>query len=405
VGLELKLTDWQCRIAKPRERAFNLTDGGGFFLQVKPNGSKLWRCDYAFGGKRATANFGPYPITSLVQARHRRNEFKDKIRAGIDPRAKLDDDRPKFDAVAREWFMVNKSKWEPSYSTRVWSRIEDDILPVLGPKAIADIKPPEVLAVLRKVESRDGQSIYTARRLHQFVSTVFKFAIAGGLVEINPAANLHPALKPVPRGKHRAALKEAELPEFFRRLHGTPMDESTRLGLKAVAHVFVRTDEIRFAKWSEFDWGKDVWTIPAERMKMRRELRVPLSRQSRAIFQRLRELADGSELVLPGPYRHKPVSANCLLFALYRAGFHGRATVHGFRSTASTILNESEDPAWDRDAIEHQLAHAPDDAIRAAYDRGERWQTRVRMMQFYSDLLDGHEKRGLATRNLADLLD
>ncbi|PTE12132.1 tyrosine-type recombinase/integrase [Mesorhizobium helmanticense] len=401
MGLEMKLTDTQCRGAKAREKPWNLTDGHGLFLLVKPNGSKLWRCDFAFNGKRSTANFGPYPDTSLAGARELRDDLKRKVKAGINPVTKVEESRPTFEQIAREWFKTNEAKWKPSYSTRFWKRIEVDIFPAFGGTAIAEVKPPVVLTALRMVEEREA--IYTARRVHQFVSVVFKYAIAAGLAERNPAADLHGALKPVPKEKHRSALKETELPTFFARLAGTPMDEATRLGLKAVAHVFVRTAEIRFAKWPEFDFDRDIWTIPALRMKMKRELRVPLSRQAKAVFLRLRELANGAEWVLPGPYRLKPISENCLLYALYRCGYHGRATVHGFRSTFSTIANESETPAWDRDAIEHQLAHAPDDAIRATYDRGERWQTRTRMMQWYSDLLDKHEKVGEAN-DLTDLL-
>ncbi|MER8502364.1 integrase arm-type DNA-binding domain-containing protein [Mesorhizobium sp. M1142] len=397
----MKLTDNQCRQAKPRERPWNLTDGQGLFLLVKPNGSKLWRQDYAFNGKRQTANFGPYPDISLARARDLRDELKRKIESRIDPAAKPGDSRPTFEAVAREWFKAKLPGWKTSYSRRIWKRIEDDILPALGDTAIADIKPKAVLEPLKAIEARDAT--YTARRIHQMVRSIFEFAIASEHIELNPAASLGIVLKPVPKGNNRSALKEAELPEFFVRLTKTPMEESTRLGLKAVAHTFVRTDEIRFGKWSEFDFKKDVWTIPADRMKMKREFKVPLSQQAKAIFLRLRELANGSEWVLPGPYPKKPVSENCLLFALYRCGYHGRATVHGFRATASTILNESESPVWDGQAIEHQLAHAPDDAIRSAYDRGERWTTRVSMMQWYSDLLGKHEKAGLAN-DLSDLL-
>ncbi|MHA6644641.1 tyrosine-type recombinase/integrase [Mesorhizobium sp. A623] len=404
MGMGMALTDAACRNAKPAAKARKLADGRGLYLYVSPNGSKLWRVDYTFESKRRTASFGPYPVIPLAEAREKRDGLKEQVMADIDPAAKAGeqaDSRPTFEQVAREWFKANEKKWKPSYSARFWSRLEGDIFPAFGSKAIADIEPPMVLEALRKIEEREA--VYTTRRAHQFVSTVFRYAIASGMTKFNPAADLHDALKPVPKEKHRAALKESELPQFFQRLSVTPMEESTRLGLKAVTHVFVRTEEIRFAKWSEFDFEKDVWTIPAERMKMKRELRVPLSRQGKAIFLRLRVLANGNEWVLPSQWVHKPVSENCLLYALYRCGYHSRATVHGFRSTFSTIANESESPIWDASAIEHQLAHAPDDAIRAAYDRGERWQIRARMMQWYSDLLDKHEKAGQAN-DLSGLL-
>jgi integrase len=232
------------------------------------------------------------------------------------------------------------------------------------------------------------------------VNLVFKYAIVEGHITNNPAADLHVALKAVPKGKHRSALAESDLPDFFRRLASYDGDRQTVVALKVVAHTFVRTDEIRFAKWDEFEG--DIWRIPAERMKMGREHLVPLSRQSLALFDELRELSKGNEWVLPGQWPHKPISENTLLYAIYRLGLHSRATVHGFRATASTILNESE--LWDRDAIEIQLAHAPDDAIRAAYNRGDRWKSRVKMVQWYSDLLDKHEKAGLAQTDLSELL-
>ena len=395
----MALSDAACRNAKPREKAYKIADGGGLYLFISPSGGKLWRQDYAHEGKRRTASFGKYPAVGLARARDERDKIKAALAEGLDPNAKAPSG-PTFEEVARAWYAANLPKWKTSYSARFWRQIESDILTGIGSTPIVDIEAPKVLELLRAIESRDA--IYTARRIHQMVSTIFRFAIAGGLTKFNPAADLHVALKPVPKEKHRAALKEGELPDFFRRLAKYDGERQTALALKAVAHTFVRTNEIRFAKWSEFDGN--TWRIPADRMKMGREHLVPLSRQARAIFDELRELADGSEWVLPGAYRVKPISENTLLYAVYRMGLHSRASVHGLRATASTILNESEQPIWDRDGIEHQLAHAPDDAIRAAYNRGERWQMRVRMMQWYSDLLDKHEKAGIAN-DLAGLLD
>lgn len=397
----MKLTDNLCRQAKPKAKPWNLTDGHGLFLIVRPNGSKLWRQDYQFGGTRRTASHGPYPQTGLAQARDKADKLREQIRAGIDPAGKPEqprDDRPTFEQVARDWFRTKESGWKTSYGQRIWNRVADDVLPDLGPKPIADIEPPMVLAVLRKIEGREA--VYTARRIHQMVSQIFKVAIAGGITKFNPAGDLHVALKPVPKAKHRAALKEGELPAFFSKLSAYDGERQTAVALKLVAHTFVRTAELRFATWRELEG--DVWRIPAERMKMGREHLVPLSRQAKALFDELRGLAASSQLVLPGVDGKKPISENTMLFAMYRMGYRSRATVHGLRATASTVLNESE--LWDRDAIEIQLAHAPDDAIRAAYNRGERWQTRVKMMQWWSDRLDAHEKAGLA-RDLSDLLD
>jgi len=394
----MPLSDVVCRNTRPAEKAKKLVDGKGLYLYVAPSGGKLWRCDYAFAGKRRTASFGKYPAVSLAQARGKRDDLKQAIAEGRDP-ATPESRGATFEELAREWFKANETKWETSYSDRIWRRVEREVFPTLGPKGVAEIEPREILAVLRSVENREA--IYSARRIHQMVSQVFKYAIVSGHLKHNPAADLNVALKAVPKAKGRAALTAADLPEFFKKLRATPMEESTRFGLLAVAHAFVRTNEIRFAKWGEFDFERAIWTIPAPRMKMKRELRVPLSRQAAAIFLRLRELAGSSEWVLPGVHG-RPVSENCLIYALYRVGYHSRATVHGFRATASTILNESE--LFDPLAIEHQLAHAPNDAIRAAYDRGERWDSRVKMMQWYSDLLEGYE-RDAVRNDFADLLE
>ncbi|MBN9074865.1 MAG: hypothetical protein BGN87_22605 [Rhizobiales bacterium 65-79] len=394
----MKLTDVQCRNAKPRERPYNLTDGHGLFLLVKPNGSKLWRQDHAFQGKRRTANFGPYPATTLAQARDMRDELKQAISEGRDPSAKPEDARPTFEKIAREWFSANVSKWKTSYSARFWRQIERDVFTVVGSKAIADIEPLQILESLRAIEGRDA--VYTARRIHQMVNQICKFAVVSGHIKHNPAADLHVALKPVPREKHRAALKETDLPKFLMKLGNYNGERQTMLALRVVAHTFVRTNEIRFAKWREFEG--DMWRISAERMKMGREHLVPLSRQASALFGQLRMIAGESEWVLPGPRSGKPISENTLLYALYRLGYHSRASVHGFRATASTILNESG--LWRPDVIERQLAHVPEDQIRAAYNRGTFWDERVRMMQWYSDLLDKHEKAGIA-RDFSDLLN
>lgn len=396
----MPLTDIQCRSAKAGAKPQKLADGKGLYLYVAPNGSKLWRQDYSFRGKRRTASFGKYPTVGLAQARQQAAALKDTLTEGRDP-ALLESTStaPTFEVVGRQWFAANRAKWKTSYSARFWRRVENDMFPVIGALPVDDVPPQKILEALRAVEQRDAN--YTARRLHQMTNQIFKFAIVEGHTRFNPAADLHVALKPVPKVEHRAALKEADLPEFFVRLERTPMDEPTRFALKAVAHVFVRTEEIRYATWTEFDFDGSLWAIPAERMKMKREFKVPLSRQAKAIFLRLRELAGDSQWVLPAERGNKPVSENCLLYALYRCGYHRRATVHGFRSTFSTIANDSE--LWEPDAIEHQLAHAPNDAIRAAYDRGERWQSRVKMMQWYSDKLEAIEKKALAN-DFADLL-
>ncbi len=273
------------------------------------------------------------------------------------------------------------------------------MFPTLGSKPIDRIKAEEVLAVLRVVEDRGAHDI--AKRLRQKISAVFCFAIASGRAETDPAAPLKKALRKPPKVKHMAALKAAEMPEFMERLRGFQGDPKTALALELVIHTMTRTNEVRFGRWEEIDG--DMWRIPAERMKAKRDHIIPLSRQSKAILEKLRSLADGSPWIAEGS-RGKPMSENTMLFALYRLGYHSRATTHGFRSTASTVLNESE--LWRPDAIERQLAHVPGDQVRSAYNAALYMDERTRLMQWWSDRLDeweGVSQQPSAT-DLSDLL-
>lgn len=381
----MPLTDAACRNAKPADKPFKISDGGGLYLFVQPNGSRLWRFDYAHGGKRKTAALGKYPAVGLGDARLQRETMKAALREGVDPAAKVSAGVT-FETVARDWFAANKAKWKTSYSERFWQRIEDDMLPVLGPLAIDKIEAPEILKLLRAIEDRDA--IYTAKRICEMTSTIFRYAIAEGHTKFNPAADLKPALKPLPKREHRAKLSEAQLPEFFRRLRASGRGR-TQIALEIVAHTFVRPNEIQFGKWAEIDG--DVWTIPGERMKMGKTHMVPLTRQVQALLAELRELSNGSEWLLPGrDSAKKPISNNALLYFLYDLGYgpHGShpATVHGFRGTASTALNESG--LWASDWIERQLAHVPLDKVRSSYNAAEWWTQRTKMMRWWSDRLE-----------------
>lgn len=390
----MPLTDAACRTAKPTEKPYKLTDAAGLYLLVQPNGSRLWRMDYAFAGKRRTAALGKYPAITLAQARAERERIKTMLREGKDPGAKAAALQT-FEQVARRWFADNHAKWKTSYSARFWSRIESDILPTLGSKAIDRIEPPEILLLLRAIEDREA--IYTAKRICEMVNTIFRYAIAEGLTKFNPAADLKPALKPMPDVKHRAKLAESELSEFFRRLRASGAGR-TQLALELVAHTFVRPNEIQFGRWDEIDG--DVWTIPGERMKMGKTHMVPLTRQSQDLLRRLRDLSDGSPWMLPGAVSNKkPISNNTLLYYLYDIGYARKATVHGFRGTASTALNESG--LWQSDWIERQLAHVPLDKVRSSYNAAEWWPQRVAMMTWWSDRLDAL----CARRSVTDLTD
>lgn len=378
----MALTDATCRSAKPAEKDYKLADSGRLYLLIRPTGSKLWRMNYAFRGKNKTLSFGAYPGVGLSDARKARDDAKAKLAKGIDPAAEtvVSEDR-KFRTVARQWFNGRATSWVSTYSDRIWSRLEDDVFPEIGDKDVGVIEPKEVLALLRKIENRGALEM--AKRVRQTVSAVFRYAVAENKATSDPASPLADAMQKRPRQQHRAALTAEQIPAFYAKLRNYDGERQTALAIELVMHTFVRTAEIRFARWDEFR-GK-IWRIPAVRMKMRKEHIVPLTDHVVGLLEDLREESHGSEWVLPGIDGRKPISENTLLFALYRMGYRSRATVHGFRSTASTILNESG--LWRPDAIERQLAHVPENEVRAAYNAALYLDERVRMMQWYSDFL------------------
>lgn len=397
----MPLTDAQCRAAKAAEKVQKLSDGRGLFLQITPGGSKLWRMAYRWQDKQRTAAFGSYPDVSLANARIKAAELKDKLAAGTDPAAKASTaaaalPQRTFEAAAREWFRSQEARWVSGYAARIWSRLEGDVFPKIGKTDVGALAPADVLALLREVEKRNALEM--AKRLRQTISAVCRYAVANGWATQDPAAPLAGAMKARPRQQHRAALKETELPSFFNALRTYSGDLSTAIALKLIAHTFVRSSELRFARWDEIEG--EIWRIPADRMKMRKKHIVPLSKQTKAMFAELKELAGGNGWVLPGVSGHKPISENTLIFGLYRAGYHSRATVHGFRGTASTILNESS--LWRPDAIERQLAHVPANEVRSAYNSAMYLEERRKLMQWYSDRLDALEAK--ASTDLGDLL-
>lgn len=397
----MALSDTKLRGVKPGPKPIKLSDGGWLYLLVNPSGSKLWRMDYRHEGKQKTLSFGPYPSISLADARALRDRAKKALAAGADPskHQTLDiTDHDTFEAVGREWLAAQEPTWAPKYAPQIFRQFDRDVFPIIGDKPINGIKSEEVLTLLRAVEERGAFDI--AKRLRQKVSAIFCYAIASGRAEIDPAAPLKKALRKPPKVKHMAALKAGEMPEFFTRLRGFEGEARTALALELVIHTMTRTNEVRFARWEEIDG--DLWRIPAERMKAGRDHIIPLSRQTKAILDKLRARAGESEWVAEGT-RGKPMSENTMLFALYRLGYHSRATTHGFRSTASTILNESE--LWRPDAIERQLAHVPADQVRHAYNAALYLDERTRMMQWWSDRLDEFEGvKKVSSTDLSDLL-
>ncbi len=377
----MPLSDPKCRNTKALPKPQKLFDGEGLFLLVQPNGSKLWRMAYRYGGKQKTLAFGIYPHVSLSDARERRAEAKRLLAAGKDPGVG-ETPLETFASVAERWFEKEKEHCAESHTSRVISRVRREAFPTLGNRPIAEIEPPEILAVLRKVEARGA--IEVAKRLRQSISSIFRFAIAEGHAKFNAAADVGEALKPSPRVRHFSMVKTGEMHDLVRDVKAYDGEPSTRIGLLFAMHVFVRTGELRFATWKEIedlDGAEPLWRIPKERMKMGREHLVPLSRQAVAL---LREMNLGTQYIFPG-LRGKPMSENTLLYGLYRLGYHSRQTVHGFRRLASTTLNEA---GFNPDHIEMQLAHVEKNRVRGAYNAAEWLPARREMMQWWSDYLD-----------------
>jgi len=392
----MALTAAEVQSAKAREKPYKMADSRGLYLLVQTTGGRLWRFDYRHAGKRKTLALGAFDAVKLADARDLAEDARRKLRAGTDPgvarqKKKSEAARPtaparKFENVARRWHEARTRGWVEGYSSRVLSRLEDDIFPEFGGRDIAKIGAADVLKALRKIEERGA--IETAKRVNHYVRDVFRYARGEGIAKTDPTADLHGALKTPPPKKRRAALKERDLPEFLRQLEGYDGDERTKLAIKLALLTFVRTSELRFARWAEFEGlGGDeaLWRIPADRMKMRTEHLVPLTKQAAAVLERLNALQFEGPLVFAAPTKSGVFSENTLIFALYRMGYHTRATVHGFRGTASTILNEA---GFNRDWIERQLAHVEGNEVRASYNSAQWLSGRRKMMIWWADHLD-----------------
>lgn len=380
--------------AKPRDRDYKLTDGDGLFLLVRPNGSKLWRMNYKYLGRYRTLAFGSWPEVSLADARAKRDEARRQIAAGLDPshekkieqaRAAISEDNS-FKLVAEEWVEKNKREGMADITLAKIRWLLDKAYPRIGSRAVSKITAQEVLLVLRSVEATGRYE--SARRMRSVLSRVFRYAIATARAERDPAGDLRGALT-VPKVKHLAAITtEKEAGELMRAVEGYTGHAITLFALRLSAHLFVRPGELRQAEWDEFDAERLVWNIPEHKMKMRRPHRVPMSKQVVRLFEELFELTGTGRYCFPS-FRspRRPMSENTVNAALRALGFgQEQMTAHGFRAMAATLLNESGQ--YNPDAIERQLAHMESNGVRRAYTRGEYWDERVRMMQFWSDRLD-----------------
>ena len=381
----MAISDVKIKASGPRETQYKLADDGGLYLLIKPTGAKLWRFKYRYSGRELALAVGTYPATSLKEARARRDEAKKLLDQGIDPGAEK-----KRKAVAA---MVQANNTFAAVATELLEKLEKDGIAKatkirndrclkqleadLGKRPISEIQAFEVLAALKKFERRGIHE--TAKRLRAFASRVFRYAIITGRAQHDPAASVGEALVS-PKVKHLAAIIDPKaLGDLLRSIETFDKYVTTTLALRLTPHLFVRPGELRHMEWSEVDFENAVWRIPAEKMKMRNEHVVPLSRQALAILKEARGLGFPSKYVFPSIRTGlRPMSENTVNVALRRLGYSGdEMTAHGFRSTASTLLNESG--KWSPDAIERALAHKGGDRVRAIYHRGAHWDERVRM--------------------------
>lgn len=397
-----KLTDTGVKNAKPGPKPVKLFDGEGLFLLIQPNGGKLWRLKYRFGGKEKLLALGTYPEIKLKDARERRQAARELIAKGVDPSetkkaekaSRATQSEGTFEAVAREWHkVIHTVKTSEGHAARTLIRLEQDAFPYIGALPIADITAPKLLEMLRRVESRGA--IETAHRVKQACGQVFRYGITTGRCERDPSADLKDALKPVIVKHHAAITDPRAVGGLLRAIHDYEGHPVTRAALKLAPLVFLRPGELRHAEWSEIDLDAATWTIPAGRMKRSKQQKlsgaphlVPLSAQAVAILRELHPLTGHRQYVFPSPRTSaRPMSENGVLSALRRMGFEKEEmSGHGFRATARTIMVERL--GVDESIIEAQLAHSVKDSLGRAYNRTEFVDQRRAMMQTWADYLD-----------------
>ncbi|HCB1824199.1 TPA: integrase arm-type DNA-binding domain-containing protein [Citrobacter amalonaticus] len=400
----MALTDIKVRTAKPTDKQYKLTDGNGMHLLVHPNGSRYWRLQYRFGGKQKMLALGVYPEVSLADARARRDEARKLLANGIDPGDKKKNDKVEqeeartFEQLAIEWHATNK-KWSEEHSRRVLKSLEDNLFPTIGKRNIADLKTRDLLAPIKAVELSGRLEV--ASRLQQRTTAIMRYAVQSGLLDYNPAQEMVGAVASSNR-QHRPALELKRITELLQRIDNYTGRPLTRLAVELTLLVFIRSSELRFARWSEIDFETSMWTIPAEReaiegvkhsqrgSKMRTPHLVPLSRQALAILKQVHKLSGDRDFVFIGDHDHrKPMSENTVNKALRVMGYDTKVEVcgHGFRTMACSSLIESG--LWSRDAVERQMSHMERNSVRAAYiHKAEHLDERRLMLQWWADFLD-----------------
>jgi integrase len=398
-GLDVALTDIQVKKAKGKEKPYKMSDGGNLFLWVTPSGGKIWRWAYRHESKEKLMSLGKYPDVSLARARERHLEERRLLAEGLDPMEQRKTDKTAERIASENSFACISARWlehwqdgkSPRHVDQTRRRLDANILPTLGALPVTDIETRNVVAMVQAVEKRGARDI--AKRSLETTGQIFRYAIAHGYASRNPATEIRPSdiLKTSQRVNY-ARIDAKELPNLLRQIEVYPGTHVTRLAIKLMAMTFVRTTELIEAKWSEFDLAARRWDIPAERMKMRTPHIVSLSRQAIEVLEMLKELTGNTEWVFPGDRNaKKPMSNNTILKGLERMGYKGKMTGHGFRGLASTILHEQ---GYAHEHIELQLAHAPRNAVSAAYNHALYLGPRAKMMQEWSNFLEVTQRGG-----------
>lgn len=387
----MPLTDLEIRRSKPREKSYTLNDGSGLSLLIEPNGSKGWRFRYRFDSKPKMLSLGTYPTISLMEARQKRDEVKKLVVMGINPsdvrkKEKQDsqaENSNTFEAIAREWYGRRVDRWSISYAEEMIKTFETDVFPYIGNRPITEIKPMELMGVLSILDERGATE--KLRKIRQRCGEVWRYAIITGRAEYNPAPDLVSAFAPHKK-QHYAFLKADELPEFFRILNTYSGSILVKIAMYLQILTGLRPGELRQAEWSEIDFDKKIWEVPAERMKKRRPHCVPLSKQAVCLLEQIKPITGHYRFIFPGRIQHsKPMSEMAMNVLIRRIGYAGRVTGHGFRHTMSTILHEQGfNSAW----IELQLAHVDKNSIRGTYNHAQYLDGRREMLQWYADMID-----------------
>ena len=393
----MPLTVKKIQSLKPREKLYRVADGDGLCLEVTPKGSKLWRLRYRFGGKAKMMALGKYDDLSLQEARDKCRDLRKLLVGGVDPAAaskaekEAEQGKNSFEAFARDWFEKFKHKWVERTAKRKMRRLEGHVFPVIGNLPVSEVDAPQIRRVLHRIESM--RTLHTAHRVKNIIGEIMRYAVAMGLIVHNPVPDLAGVLPPV-KVKHRASITDPKgiggLLRSIEEYSGSPV---TRCAMKFAALTFVRPGELRHAEWSEIDLEGKEWRISAEKMKMKRPHIIPLSIQAVEVLKEIELITGHGKFIFPSERSSaRPMSNNTVNAALRRMGFtKEEMTGHGFRSMASTNLNEL---GYHPDHIERQLAHVEANKVRAAYNYAEHLTERKKMMQAWADYLDGLKEEG-----------